>query len=302
MRNRHVFMEEAGDGTDPHQAAGDAPSPTETPPSLPPDDWRSIFSEANRNSPSLQDVPDADTFLKNYEHTKAMVGNSIRLPTDDAGQEAIDKVVSKILENGNIPLMKKPDLENPEALAEVYKALGRPDEASGYTVPEDIDGEMFGSLSETALELGLTKKQYEGMAQALGQQQMSQFEQHESGRKQGIDQLRGEWGPAFEQKIGRGAQVAEALGAPQALIDALKDGSANAEAIRFMDNVATQLGKEGSQIANQIGQVTEDTVAELHERRQNVFDRLTGERLSPTEKKQLQERLVKINERIVAAK
>ncbi len=294
---KDVYMEEA----EPPSSSGDAPPPDPAP-SPPPSDWRTIFSEENRDSPSLQDVPDADTFLKNYEHTKAMVGNSVRLPTDDAGQESIDKTVAKILENRNLPLMRKPDLDNPESLVEVQKALGRPDDVSGYAVPDDVNGELFGSLSEKALELGLTKKQYEGMAAALGSQQMAEYERMQESKNAEISQVKGEWGPAFDQKVGRAAQVAEALGAPKALIDALKDGSANAEALRFMDNVATQLGTEGSQIASQVGQVTEDTVAELHQRRTEIFAELRRDDLPPSERDAKMKRYIKINEQIAAAK
>ena len=299
MRNRFVLQETAEETAPGGPPTEIAPSQPEVAPSP---DWRESLSEEMKLSPSIQDVPDLDTLVKNYENTKAMVGNSIRLPTNDAGQEAIDNLVSKILENGNIPLMRKPDIDNPESMVEIYKALGRPEDAAGYTVPEDINGELFGSLSEKALELGLTRGQYEGMAAALGQQQMQEFEAYESQRTQAVGQLKGEWGPAFDQKVGRAAQIGELLGAPKDLIEALKNGTANAEAIRFMDTVATQLGTEGSQIAQQIGQVTEDTVAELHERRTNLLDRLTTEDLSPMERKNLNERLVKVNERIVATK
>lgn len=295
FRNRHVLMEEAGAET---SNPGE-----EAPPSaadLSDSNWRSSLPPELADLPSLQDIPDVATLAKNYDNTKAMVGNSIRLPTDEAGQEDINKVVEKVLGNERLGLMKKPDVENPELMAEVYQALGRPEDASGYTVPEDINGELFGSLSETALELGLSKRQYEGMAAALGKQQMDDYTRHEEQKAQGIAQLKGELGPAYDQRLDRATKTAEALKAPQALIDALKDGSANAEAIRFMDNIATQLGVEGSQFANQIGPVTESTVADIQQRINERTKRMMSERLSPAEHQELIKRNVADQEKLLA--
>ena len=85
-------------------------------------DWRSSLPDDMREAPSLKDVPDVATLAKRFLDTKSMVGNSLRMPTDDAGQEAIEAFNQKILSNPALGLMKKPDTENTEALAEVYNA------------------------------------------------------------------------------------------------------------------------------------------------------------------------------------
>ncbi len=301
FRNKYEFMEEAG--KEPAVAA-DPPSVEAEPPaqSLPPENWRSMLSQEFKDSPSIKDVPDLDTLVKNYEHTKAMVGSSVRLPTEEASADDIAAIQQKLLEREHLGLMKKPDVENAESMAEVYKALGRPEDASGYTLPEEINGELYGALGETALGLGLTDKQYSGMAKALADQQMAEYQRMEEAKTQQVSQLKGEWGPAFEQKIGRAVQIAEALKAPQSLVEALKDGSANAEAIRFMDTVATQLGQEGSQIASQIGQVTESTVADLRDRIADRTKRMLDKNspLSPSEHQELIKRNVADHEKLAA--
>lgn len=306
FRFKNVFMEEAGAED---AAAGSAP-PTTTPaveeapaPSVPPDaNWRSTLPPELAQLPSLQDIPDVATLAKNYDNTKAMVGSSIRLPTNEAGQEAIDAVVQKVLENGNLPLMRRPDPENSEAMTEVYKALGRPEDASGYAAPEGVDSEAFGSMADAALTLGLSKAQYEGIAQALATQQQAAFDAHEQNRTQGLDQLRGEWGPAFDQKAARGLQVAQALKAPGALIEALQTGTANAETLRFVDMLATQLGQEGSQLASQIGAVTEATVTDLQQRIDERTQRMITENLSQRERDRLIQANVADQERIIASR
>jgi len=303
---KHVFMEEAGAEGIP---AGGAlpqlsPSGEGAPPlSVAPDDWRSTLPPDLQASPSLKDIPDVVTLAKNYEHTKTLVGNSIRLPSAEAGQADIEAVTQKLLENGNLPLMRKPDFENPESLAEIHKALGRPEDVSGYQAPEGADAELFGTLSETALSLGLTKGQYEGLASAMTQQQQAVMEKYEQDRAAGVSQLRGEWGPAYEQKITRATQVAEALGAPGSLVEALRQGSANAEAIRFMDTIATQLGQEGSQVANQINAVTEATAADIQQRIEERTRRMIQDSsITPAERQRLIQANVADQEKLLAVK
>ncbi len=302
---KHPFMEEA----EATAASGAAPDPSpggESPPpepqSLPPTDWRGSLPRELQDSPTLQDVPDLATLVKNYEHTKAMVGGSVRLPTEEAGADDIAEIQQKLLEREYLGLMKKPDPENPDSLAEVYRALGRPEDSSGYTVPEDVNGELFGSMAETALELGLSNRQYEGLAKSLADQQMAEYQKNEESKAQEVGQLKGEWGPAYDQKLGRATQVAEALKAPQVLIDALKDGSANAESIRFMDTVATQLGQEGSQLAGQINQVTESTVSDIKERISDRTKRMLNESMSPSQYQDLVQRNVKDHELLAATR
>ncbi len=313
FRNRFPFLEEAGSSegaggassvssegggstaqSDP-PSEGVTPSPAPASPP-PPSDWRSLLPREVADSPTLKDVPDLQTLVKNYEHTKAMVGSSVRIPTEEAGAEDIAAIQQKLLEREYLGLMKKPDVENPDSLAEVYRALGRPEDVSGYSVPEEVNGELFGSMAETALELGLSNRQYEGLAKKFADQQTVEFQQYEEQRTQEVGQLRGEWGPAFDQKVGRAVKIAEALKAPQALVDALKNGSANAEAMRFMDTVATQLGAEGSQLANQIGQVTESTVSDIKDRISDRTKRMLNEKMTRQEYDDLMQRNVKDHE------
>ena len=71
MKNRFVLMEEAPGG---EGAAAGGTVETVT-------DWRDSLPQEMRDSPVIKDIPDLGTLVKNYENTKSMVGNSIRLPT-----------------------------------------------------------------------------------------------------------------------------------------------------------------------------------------------------------------------------
>ena len=303
--NRFELMEEAG-----AEAAGGGSPPGETAPAPPadptpppvPDDWRSSLPTELRDSPSLQDVPDLQTLVKNYENTKAMVGNSVRIPTDEAGQEAIDAFTNKLLEHQNIPLMRKPDPDNPEAMAALYKSLGRPDEAAGYQLPEGVDAEAFGAMKETAHEVGLTRRQYETLAAKQAGIQQAVIQQMEEKRAASVAEVKGEWGPAFDEKVGRAAQVAEALNAPKELVEAMKNGTVNGATLRFLDTVAAQIGAEGSPLAQQIGRAEAETVSAIEQKITERIDRMINEDLSPAEHQRLIDANVRDKQRLIAAR
>ncbi len=299
MKNKHVFMEEAG-----ADAGGGASSPSnppvDAPSQVPSDDWRSSLPPELQNSPSLQDVPDVATLVKNYESTKAMVGNSLRIPTEEAGAEDVAAFREKVLQ-GDHGLMVKPDTDNPESMQAFYKAIGRPDDAGDYTLPEGVNGEEYGALSSSAHALGLTDAQYAGMATALEKRQAAMMEQAEQERVRGIDQIKGELGPpAFDQRSERISAMVKAMGGFPGLEEAIANNGLNADAWRFLDAVSAQLGTENSQIATQIGQVTESTVDEIKQRIQERTKKMLTENLSASEHQDMIQRNVKDQERIAS--
>lgn len=301
MFERYPVMEEAGaEGATGNPTPEVADAPTEAASS----DWRSSLPPDLRDNPSLQDVTDVAGLAKRFIDTKAMVGSSVRIPTDDAGQDAINEFNEKLLNNPQLGLMKRPDPENAEAIAEIYKSLGRPEDTSGYVAPEGTDAEAFGALAEKALELGLTKNQFEQMASAQAGLQAEMMKQMENQRLDSVHQVKGEWGMAFDEKVGRAAQIAQATGAPQELVDAVSSGKVNGATLRWLDTLATQLGSEGAPMANQIGQVTTQTPDELLQRREELTARLIKEDsiLTPRQKQDLQNKIVGLSEKIIASR
>ncbi len=283
-----------------------AESTPESTPENPPDnvttitDWRDSLPPELKDNPSLQDVNDVATLAKRFVDTKSMVGNSLRIPTDDAGAEQISEFTAKILQNKNLGLMRKPDPENPEAFNEIYSALGRPEDASGYELVDGADPEMFGAIAAIAHENGLSQKQLQAIASKQIEMTQARIGAMEEQRLEGVRQLQGEWGMAFEEKANRVKNLIKQMGGHEALETAMENGNIDAATLRLFDKFATQLGAEGSPMAAQVGQVTQETPDELRQREQEIFKRLTTEDLTPQQYQDLMNKRLKIMDKLQA--
>ena len=67
-----------------------------------------------------------------------------------------------------------------------------------------------------------------------------------------------------------------------------------------MDNIAKQIGHEGSQIAQQIGQVTESTVSDIQQRIADRTKRMLSESLPRQEYEDLMKRNVADHEKLAS--
>ena len=99
-------------------------------------DWRSSLPEDIRSAKAFDSVKDVNSLAKQFLDAQSHMGNSIRIPGEDAGQEAIDAFNQKLMNKTS--LMQRP--ETPEDFDSVFKSMGKPEDASGYAVPEDITG------------------------------------------------------------------------------------------------------------------------------------------------------------------
>jgi len=262
--------------------------------------WRDTLPEGIRENASLADVKDIAGLAQRFIDTKAMVGNSMRMPSDDAGQEDVTAFANKILENNALGLMRKPDSEDPTSYDSIYNTLGRPEDTSGYEAGEGVDAQMFGAMAAKAHELGLSKKQYEELSLAHSALATEQMNEVNGKRQQGIDQLQGEWAGAYNEKVGRAGQMIKQFGGHEGLEAALANNQIDAATLRLLDTIATQIGAEGSPLAGQLDQMTQQTSDELKQRRDEITNRLIKETLTVQQRTDLQNKMISLSEKISA--
>lgn len=159
-----------------------------------PADWRDGLGADIRNG--LGDVNSVEDLAKGYVSAQQMIGNSIRIPSKEAGQEDWDKFYGKF---SDVPGLTR---YNPDDLSSLYEAAGRPADAKGYQIegaPEDF--------LQVAHEAGLNRQQVE----SLLDYEKNLNAQHESAEQDsltnGINTLRQEWGLAFDRKVEEGQRA-----------------------------------------------------------------------------------------------
>jgi len=218
-------------------------------------DWRESLPQQLRDAPYIREAKTADEAFAGIKGAAEYMGNSLRIPGPDAGAEAMQKFYERVMEKAP-GLMRKPDTSDPESFDAILKALGKPDSADKYQLPE-IDGyqipdERIGRLKAIAHEAGLTADQaaklYQTMLSDEANSQANQLGEHQAQ----MQQLRGEWGLAYESRMAAARKALEATKAPADVMAAFDNGSLAAEGIRWMYGLSQSLGAgEGGQVASQ---------------------------------------------------
>lgn len=158
--------------------------------------------EELQTDPSLVKFDSIQDLAKSYKEMSAFQGRSIRIPGEDAGAEARQEFINKLVNNAP-ELMVKPDFTNPEQADEFYATLGVPDDFSKYENPENtaLDPEVEAQLREVLHTAKLTPVQYQKVVKQLSDMNAEAIENNNQLRKSDLESLSGKWGNALEQRM-----------------------------------------------------------------------------------------------------
>ena len=198
---------------------------TSTPTSV---DWRTSLPEELKSEKSLSSITDIAGLAKSYVHAQKLIGaDKIPVPNKHATEDDWNAV---------------------------YEKLGRPKSAEDYklNVPDNIKSDEIGikNFSSTAHKLGLLPRQAEGILKYYSDLSAAAMNDANSkamtGRKGAEENLKQEWGAAYNQKLEAAGKVfKEYVGADyQNLI--LQDGT------KLGDNPA--IAKAFAKIAESLGE------------------------------------------------
>jgi len=184
-------------------------------------DFLNMIPEDLRDHPSLSPIKDVGNLAKSYINAQQLIG--------------ADK----------LPAPKNP---SEEQLSAIYNYLGKPEEASAYEVQVDgniITEEAASSYKDVAHKLNLTPNQASGILEyykSLAQNTQDQAVQNIEYQKEQVEnELKKEWGQAYEQKISGAGKVLQEYGSPEMLEWQLADGTKlgnHPEFIKAFANVA----------------------------------------------------------------
>ena len=112
-------------------------------------DWRdSLENEELKGNESLKSFENIDGLAKAFVETKAMVGNSIRIPSEEASDEDRAAFYNKLMERAPA-LMLRPDPDSSEQMNEFHRMMGVPEDETGYDYEgTDLDVETVNDVRE----------------------------------------------------------------------------------------------------------------------------------------------------------
>lgn len=172
-----------------------APAPEVPPQSAPATpSWRDSIAEDLRADPSLTKFSTLDDLAKSYKHLERSFGsNKISIPSEHATEDD---------------------------WKQVYRKLGQPEKLEDYKIkaPKDssLDEDFVKQFSENAFKAGVLPKQAEQLLgwyhQAVQADVEKQKQTVEHQGQQVVQELKKEWGMAFNEKIMRAQSAVKEFG------------------------------------------------------------------------------------------
>ena len=218
--------------------------------------FASALPEEYREHAAFKDFKDLGGLAKSFLDTQAMVGGSIRIPGEDASDEIRTDFNNKILEKAP-HLMHRPNFDDAEQTTNFYKGLGVPDESSAYEIPEatapegvNYDPESLIPFKEIAKKHNLTAGQFKGVMEDFQAMSFGTAQAQNEAQKTAIGELAKEWGHAYEGNMKTAINIAEKTGAPETVIEGMKNGTMPPGMVKYFHTLAAKFGKEGTDLGD----------------------------------------------------
>lgn len=219
------------------EGEGDAPEWVET---LPQDirDWDEV---KNSDSP--------EKFWDQMVNMRSRMGSSIRIPSNDAGEEDRKAFHEKLKEK--VPgLMETPNFDDEDTLTELYGKLGRPAEAKDYATPEfknskgevikNINTSIIDSFKEQAHKAGMTQAQFKHAVESFVSPNLIKYEEVQSKAAEDRQALATEWGMATERNSKMVENFLKHTDAPASVLKAIETGSMDRTSMLWFHKLASE--------------------------------------------------------------
>lgn len=227
--------------------------------------WVDALPEQFRDAPFIGKADSPETALQAIKDAASYMGQSIRIPSDDASQEDRQAFYQKLTEKAP-GVMIKPSDEN---MDQFYNSLGRPatpneynyEPPEGQDAPEDLSG-----FAEVAHKHGLTQEQFRGI---IGEVVGSQHQANEiaaSQQREEMKSLSKEWGLAFDGNITAVKNFLRLSDAPEGIVDLITEEAMSPAEIKWLHSIATSTASPTELVQQQTTQEAELTPYEAKNR------------------------------------
>jgi len=170
-------------------------------------EWRQAIPEQYHEMGVVKEADSMEAVFQRVQDLNEYRGNSIRIPGEDASTEQMLEFTQKLVDKvpGVIKLPQEGDEGYDDMLTNVYQQLGRPGEASGYTITEPPEGvsmeaEGFQAFGELAHSLGLTQKQFDALAKRELESTLTGQTNEKTKMTEAETAIKAEFGAAYEGK------------------------------------------------------------------------------------------------------
>lgn len=217
------------------------------------EDWKEKLPENIRALGIVANVKTEEDFYKTIENLDSYRGASIRIPSSDAGPEAMAEFQEKL--KARVPGLMEVPLDNDDAgYTAALEKLGKPSKVEEYVLdavegysPSENEVTYLRDLASTA---DMTKKQFKKLSQKYLESSASKRAEMEAKLNGERDAVKKEWGMAVEEKYSALTEFARSSGAPETLVKALENRTATLPELKWLEGLQSA-GKETSVIANQ---------------------------------------------------
>lgn len=263
-----VFFREEENGGEGGASGGAAPEGDQTP-----NVFDSLPDEAKVKL-QQNGIKDIDGLVKNWQDAQSYMGSSIRIPSEDAGDEDRQKFYEKLQKHAP-NLIPRPDPEDKDGYNALMRSLGLPEKGDEYEVPELEDykpsDEAVEKLRDMAHKAGLTKSQFKELASELFREEAQSISAAQEAAEADLAGLKKEWGSAFDERKNRAVKTLELSGAPDGLVQAAKDGQVGADVYQWLYSLSSNFKGEGVNAGNDQGSGNTMTPAEAEAQIQDIY-------------------------------
>lgn len=219
--------------------------------------WRDNLPDNLKGEASLANFEDVGQLAQSFIETKKFQGNSIRVPTEDDGEDAIKAFNDSLIEKAP-NLMYKPNFDDEDQSKEFYRTLGLPESPEGYAMPsvEVPEGVVLSeskqqAFKEMAHKHGLAPKQFQNMMADIMAADIGLVQANAEQAQGNIEALKQRWGAAHGDNMKIVNMALEATKAPEDVVASVKDGTASPDTVQWLHDVGTRLGSEGNELGDE---------------------------------------------------
>lgn len=159
--------------------------------------------EELRGEETLGKFKDVGGLAKSYLEAQKMIGSSIRIPSEDASEDAHKEFYEKL--TGVKGVVKLPGEDDKDGWDAFYNKLGRPAKAEDYklNVPEgtEYDEQLFLDDAKLAHEGGFTQKQMDMIVSQRLAERDALIDQLSSSQDATAKELKNRWGAEYNNNI-----------------------------------------------------------------------------------------------------